>query len=47
MTVQLDVTADFDTLRWKAAEAVAKWGRIDVLVNNAGAGMPGFTEEAG
>lgn len=43
----LDVTAPFSELREKAGEAVAKWGRVDCLINNAGAGMPGLTEEVG
>lgn len=43
----LDVTAPFSELREKAGEAVAKWGRVDCLINNAGAGMPGLIEEVG
>lgn len=43
----LDVTAPFTELREKAAEAVAKWGHVDCLVNNAGLGMLGLVEEVG
>ncbi|KIP07376.1 hypothetical protein PHLGIDRAFT_118145 [Phlebiopsis gigantea 11061_1 CR5-6] len=46
-TLQLDVTHDFDRIQAVAKEAVASWGRVDVLVNNAGVGAPGLTEEAG
>ncbi len=28
-------------------DAVSKWGKIDVLVNNAGAGYLGLVEESG
>ena len=34
--LQLDVTDSLETLKARAAEAVAVWGRVDVLVNNAG-----------
>ncbi|KAL5522631.1 hypothetical protein ACEPAG_8649 [Sanghuangporus baumii] len=34
-------------IRAVAEEAVSKWGRVDVLVNNAGAGFLGITEEVG
>ena len=33
---QLDVTAGFETIKVKLDEAVRIWGRIDVVVNNAG-----------
>ena len=45
--MQMDITADFAILSAKAADAIAHWGRIDVLINNAGGGMLGFTEEVG
>ncbi|THH06129.1 hypothetical protein EW145_g4296 [Phellinidium pouzarii] len=45
--LQLDVTSPFSTLQEAAAVAVDKWGRIDVLVNNAAAGMAGISEEVG
>ena len=45
--LQLDVTDSFPTLKQKAADAVGTWGHVDVLVNNAGAGKFGFSEEVG
>ena len=45
--LQLDVTSPFPTIRQAAADAVKIWGRIDVLVHNAGAGMLGIVEEVG
>ncbi|KAH8113851.1 NAD-binding protein [Phellopilus nigrolimitatus] len=45
--VQLDVTEPFAVLRETAARAVERWGRVDVVVNNAGAGMLGISEEVG
>ena len=45
--IQLDVTADFKAIQAKAQEAISLWGRVDVLVNNAGAGMLGISEEIG
>lgn len=46
-TQQLDVTDGPDVLKTKAQEAVEFFGRIDVLVNNAGIGCKSFIEEAG
>jgi NAD(P)-dependent dehydrogenase (short-subunit alcohol dehydrogenase family) len=40
------VTADVlkrDTLEWAAGEIVAKWGRVDCLINAAGGNSPGAT----
>nr|MBE6190929.1 SDR family NAD(P)-dependent oxidoreductase [Rikenellaceae bacterium] len=34
---------DLDSIRQVAAEVVAKWGRIDILINIAGGNMPGAT----
>jgi NAD(P)-dependent dehydrogenase (short-subunit alcohol dehydrogenase family) len=44
---QLDVTESESSLASKLGEAVKIWGKIDVLVNNAGYGQLCFMEEAG
>ena len=44
MTLKLDIT-DADDAKAAAAAAVARFGRIDVLVNNAGNFYAGFFEE--
>jgi len=46
-TVQLDVTEGEDALKDKVKRSAAVWGRIDVLVNNAGVGYPSLLEEGG
>ncbi|KAL5499090.1 hypothetical protein ACEPAH_1608 [Sanghuangporus vaninii] len=46
-TMKLDVTASFSELRILAGEVIEKWGRVDVLVNNAGSCLLGMTEEIG
>ena len=46
-TLQLDVTDTFDKIQEVAREAMGIWGRVDVVVNNAGFGAPGIAEEAG
>lgn len=45
--LQLDVTETFESLSAKAKQAVAVWGQIDVLVNNAGYSVIGTIEEGG
>ena len=45
--MELDVTSDAQTLQKKADEAFAAFGRLDVLVNNAGYAGLGVSEEAG
>ncbi|KAF8838181.1 NAD(P)-binding protein [Paxillus ammoniavirescens] len=45
--LQLDITSSPATIKAVVDEAAKKWGTIDVLVNNAGVGMPGLLEEGG
>ncbi|EMD35417.1 hypothetical protein CERSUDRAFT_116184 [Gelatoporia subvermispora B] len=45
--LQLDVTEGAVAVKSKIEEAVTYFGRIDVLVNNAGVGVKGFIEEGG
>ncbi|KAJ7678097.1 hypothetical protein DFH06DRAFT_1316882 [Mycena polygramma] len=44
---QLDVTAGAKALKAIVTEAAGVWGRLDVVVSNAGAGFPGLVEEGG
>jgi len=46
-TVLLDVTEGEDALKVKIDKAAEFWGGIDVLVSNAGFGIPGLLEEGG
>jgi len=43
----LDVTASFDDIKRQVDIAISTWGRVDVLVNNAGICYLGATEEIG
>jgi len=45
--MQLDITDSQDVISSKVNEAIDVWGRIDVLVNNAGTGVKMILEEGG
>ncbi|KAJ7640810.1 hypothetical protein DFH06DRAFT_1334529 [Mycena polygramma] len=45
--IELDVTAGEELIRSRMKDAAAVWGRIDVLVNNAGSCHLGLLEEGG
>lgn len=44
---EFDLTEGFASMKEKVDEAVKVWGRIDVLVNNAGRSTVGTLEEGG
>lgn len=48
-TFQMDVTEPQESICDKIEKAIRHWagGKIDVLVNNAGMGIPGLSEEGG
>lgn len=43
----LDVTAPFAEIERRMDAAIECWGRLDVVVNNAGIAVAGITEEIG
>lgn len=45
--MQLDITDSQEVINSKVTEAIDVWGRIDVLVNNAGTGVKMILEEGG
>lgn len=45
--LELDIVSGGDSIKAVIAKAVEFWGRIDVLVNNAGHGAKGMVEECG
>lgn len=45
--LELDVTSPFEVIKNTVDGAINIWGHIDVVVNNAGIGLPGLVEEMG
>ncbi len=45
--LRLDIADSIDNIQHTINEALSGWGRIDVLVNNAGYGLKATIEEGG
>lgn len=45
--LKLDVTDSIESIQRTMNHAISIWGRIDVVVNNAGLGMKSVLEEGG
>ncbi len=45
--MQLDVSDSAETVQQRVKDALSCWGRIDVVVNNAGYGVKAVLEEGG
>lgn len=45
--MQLDITDSVDKIQRVVDDALSIWGRVDVLVNNAGYGLKATIEEGG
>lgn len=45
--IRLDISDSLETIQKVVAQAMSVWGRIDVLVNNAGYGVKSVIEEGG
>ncbi|KIJ46912.1 hypothetical protein M422DRAFT_164797 [Sphaerobolus stellatus SS14] len=45
--LQLDITWDFSAIKTQAEVALALWGKVDVVLNNAGLSLAVMSEEAG